>query len=458
MIDYINDKSTDVDKAWFAKLVAKVNLPKDKAIIRDKVSISLMYTPIVNFDYLKISSINNATVFVMLFSDNIRILQNSSDIYVWDENIKLWEKKDKKGFKYYVIDKLKTDVFCKIIRNELIFLIDKYPTAKDVEVFKKDLKDIEKIINKYNNATFVNGIMYNVYNFLKSYKFEGSFDSSIDEIAINGGLVLNLRTLKSRERTRKDYFTTYMNFSWDKTTEGQIFIDSFKLRPQVRKFFSDICLKDKKMVKFLQYILGSCLTNDVKHGPFFVFLGSGANGKSLLMYLMNKILDTAYFAVDDSIIINNPKKSVSGNIDILNGKKMVVYPIFRENGSVNEGKNKPLTKKDIILVKDLFDKPVKFTPTFKFIILSNSFKKNSLSSFVLDQTIIFPFDARFVHKPKNDNEFERNEDIKNILSTTENLHSLGLWLIIGAYRSLNEKMKIPKRCKDVMYDYIDKFK
>src|SRR5690606_28815285 len=128
---------------------------------------------------------------------------NSSDIYVWEENIKLWKKTNKKGFKYYVIDKLKNDVLRKIIRDKMNALIHKYPTSKDVEVFEKELIDIKKFFNKYNNISYTNGIMSKIYYLLQHDKFQGSFDSSIDEIAVKDGLVLNLRTLKSHERTRK---------------------------------------------------------------------------------------------------------------------------------------------------------------------------------------------------------------------------------------------------------------
>jgi putative DNA primase/helicase len=336
-------------------------------------------------------------------------------------------------------------------------LLSKHTLAKDYKDYKDDLLHIERYFDKYNNTSFVNGIMTSIYELLKDESFNGSFDSSVDEIAIKDGLVLNLRTLKSHERTQKDYFTSYMNLPWDKKNEGQNFIDSFKLTPDMRRFFSNICLKSKSMIRFLQYILGNCLTNDVNIRSFFLFYGCGANGKSLVMLLMEKILGDYYHALDESVVVEDPKKSSSSaspHIHALKGKKMVVYPEFTKGDSLNEGLIKSLTGKDKVSARGLYGNPINFSSTFKIFILSNHFPNSSLSTSILDRLVIFPFDARFVDDPKEKNEFKKNKNADDILSTDNNLDSMKLWLIIGAYRSLNEDMEVPRKCKNALKEYI----
>lgn len=60
--------------------------------------------------------------------------------------------------------------------------------------------------------------------------------------------------------------------------------------PKFKKFLKSIFGKDKKRIKLLQEIMGYCLTNSVAAQKAFIFLGSGANGKSVILSILIKLV------------------------------------------------------------------------------------------------------------------------------------------------------------------------
>ncbi|PHV69735.1 hypothetical protein CS063_14150 [Sporanaerobium hydrogeniformans] len=60
--------------------------------------------------------------------------------------------------------------------------------------------------------------------------------------------------------------------------------------PKFRRFLKDIFEGDKQRIKLVQEIMGYSLTNLSKAQKAFIFLGTGANGKSVLMDIMIKLV------------------------------------------------------------------------------------------------------------------------------------------------------------------------
>ena len=73
----------------------------------------------------------------------------------------------------------------------------------------------------------------------------------------------------------------------------------------MKHFISSIMCDKKENVKYLQKILGYCLTGETNAQSFFIFWGRGSNGKSLLLNLLDKILDKAYKPASKEIFVKS---------------------------------------------------------------------------------------------------------------------------------------------------------
>ena len=60
--------------------------------------------------------------------------------------------------------------------------------------------------------------------------------------------------------------------------------------PKFKKFLKEILDGDKKRIKLVQEIMGYCLTNLAVAQKAFIFLGAGANGKSILLGIIERLV------------------------------------------------------------------------------------------------------------------------------------------------------------------------
>ena len=109
-------------------------------------------------------------------------------------------------------------------------------------------------------------------------KFVLNLDNSINFFPIKNGRKLNFKTMITSERTKNDNFTYESNVNY---IEGDI--------SNADKFFSQI-MPNKENREYLRKVLGYTLTADVSARSFFIWYGSGANGKSFVASLMKLIL------------------------------------------------------------------------------------------------------------------------------------------------------------------------
>jgi len=195
--------------------------------------------------------------------------------------------------------------------------------------------------------------------------------------------MFNTRTYKRRKHSPKFYSTIQLPISYDKEAEC----------PQFKKFLDEIFLGDKELIDVMQEIIGYCLTTDMQAQTFFIFWGTGANGKSLLCNIIKKLVGEKNYS---AIPISDLSKSFS-RAD-LKGK---LLNISAENEQTD---NKPFNSQYIKSIsggdeikaefkgKDVFT----FNPVCKLIFAVNTLPNfNDKTVGFLRRLKVIPFKARF---------------------------------------------------------------
>jgi putative DNA primase/helicase len=144
---------------------------------------------------------------------------------------------------------------------------------------------------------------------------------------------------------------------------------AWKAQPNTFLAFLKEILPDEDDQKLVQEIFGYCLLPSNKFQKFFIFLGEGANGKSVLLAVLRLLL-----GIDNVSMVGleaiDPKRTFP--IAAMVGKFANLCGDLEELDSVAEGMIKQLVAGDPIMIERKFKDPFYYIPTIKLISLTNS--------------------------------------------------------------------------------------
>jgi len=295
-------------------------------------------------------------------------------------------------------------------------------------------------ITKYKN-------MSNIYQFYQELIHDDKFYDNLNRfkpnhLPIKGGKVIDLKTGMIHPRTKEDYFTYEADVEYTpKRSEATM------------NLINTIMCNNVDNIKYLQKILGYCLTAKMDARVYFIFYGKGANGKSVILSLMNKILMEQYQSVSKCVFID-AGKGKTGGCEALQLKDCRLATFSETDGDdkLNESLIKMITGNDPITARALYKEPVTFNPTCKIIICTNNkpdFNANDKAN--VDRVRLVPFNARFVENPTKPNEF------KKVLGLVDkiDINEFFSWCVDGAIEYYKNKVFEPSGdMLEMQNDYI----
>ena len=259
--------------------------------------------------------------------------------------------------------------------------------------------------------------------------------------------VINLLTQEIRDRNKDDYFTFECPVEWNPTAN----------QDSIRLFFNQIMLGDTDMIELLQIILGYSITGYTDLNKFFIFFGSGGNGKTALMNLIKGLLGKYYCQSDDSVFIKKRSPSAGAANPFLydlKGKRIVCLSETEKGDAIMESQIKNFTGGDFIKTRNIFEGAIEFRPNFKCFILTNNLPRISTDQALWNRLIAIKFRANFVDNPTKENEYKRDVDFFHSLSSPENRSAFLNWLLEGCKLWFTErKLNLPERVKRTILQY-----
>ena len=143
--------------------------------------------------------------------------------------------------------------------------------------------------------------------------------------------------------------------------------------PNFDKFIDDILCGDKELIRWVQRALGYTITGSVDEQLLFIAYGKGANGKSTLFELINKLLGDHSKTTDFAMFLSSQKSDVRmmEAIGELKGTKLALASESDGSKSFNETVLKRLTGGNTLRVTKLQQTAFQFAPEFKIWMLAN---------------------------------------------------------------------------------------
>lgn len=218
---------------------------------------------------------------------------------------------------------------------------------------------------------------------------------------LNGELEVETGELKSHNRN--NYSTIQINYSYDINATC----------PQWEQFIEDITDGAEDRKNMIQQMFGYCLTNDNRYQKCFYLIGNGANGKSVLLNILESLIGEENASHVEIAFLHSDFQRIklaNSMVNICNDIKTDVAGTGSFFKAIVTGD----TISGCFKGKDFFD----FKPTCKMVFAANSMlNTRDIDGGFLRRICFINFPNQFVDNPKKGHEKKRDTELqKKLLS------------------------------------------
>jgi P4 family phage/plasmid primase-like protien len=257
--------------------------------------------------------------------------------------------------------------------------------------YGKLLKNIMNIQMKLLQGSYVNGVMKNLRDMFYKKEIMEKFDTDTSLLGFDNG-VYDLKNNEFREGRPEDYITMSTRVSMPVKPEqmplalddmlesfNNIDVNAFPEMRNYKRFYDDMNDFIDKIVpipavkNYTLRFLSKCLSGENRDEGFYIWTGTGGNGKSKLIDLTSMCMGE--YACNLPIALLTQKRKASGaaspEMAVTRGKRLAVMQEPDVNETLNVGQMKEITGNDKITARGLYKEPFEFTPQFKLVCMCN---------------------------------------------------------------------------------------
>ena len=295
--------------------------------------------------------------------------------------------------------------------------------------YMRKVKCISDIIQKLEKTKDKNDIMAEARLLFYNSKFLERLDENRHLLGCKNG-VYDLEHLYFREGCPDDYIHLSTGIDYYEYDNRDTNIK------QVVKFIQQL-QPEQDNYTYLIKLISSYLQGNIPDEKFHIWTGSGANGKSKLLYLIQKTFGD-YCGTFSIALLTKKRGASSGPSPEIADKKGIRFGAFQEpekDDTINVGLMKELTGGDRILARGLYKDPVYFNPQFKLLLACNDLPDiPSNDGGTWRRLRVLLFGSKFVENPKAPNEYKIDP---HLVDKLDNLREAFLSLLVhyfGIYK------------------------
>lgn len=368
-----------------------------------------------------------------------------------------------KDHRWHEIDKgvsLRQNISIRLA-NEYINLSSFYKTKmieapkNQIEQIKQKVERCDILLKLVKTTSFKDKVMIECEELFYDPKFFVKLDSNRHLLGFENG-VYDLNRLQFRDGLPDDYISYSTGIDYIDTKYNQKSI--FQILEQI--------LPGNDERNYVLKLASSFLCGRTGDQKFHIWTGSGANGKSTIVELLELIFGDYSSKLPITVMTQKRAGSSSANPEIAKtkGKRFVSFQEPEEGDKINVGYMKELSGGDKIMARALYKEPVEFKPQFKMILCCNNLpdiKSNDGGTWRRLRVVDFP--SKFVDNPVESNEYKKDPTIvEKLMSWKEDFMAI----LIDYYKKYKiEGLKEPDTVikytreyqmkSDILLEYID---
>lgn len=278
------------------------------------------------------------------------------------------------------------------------------------------------------------------------------FDSNLNLLGLENG-VIDLKEWVFREGRPEDYIT--------KTTGYELPIGDAELPikltninghmsdiiPNYQRFKDDLVtfitqiIPIEEVRNYSMRFISKCLSGENRDEGFYIWTGSGGNGKSKLIELAQLVLGEYACGLPVSLITSKRASSNSATPEMerTKGIRLTVMQEPEADENINIGLMKELTGNDKIIARGLYKEPVEFVPQYKLLLMCNDLPNiPSNDDGTWRRLEVVDFIAKFV----GEEDYHKLDDSRHIYKRDKEMRNkLPAWKLIFLGILLEEWMK-----------------
>jgi len=325
--------------------------------------------------------------------------------YIFNEDKHRWVR-SKEGLKLRII--LSCEVCGKFLTRATYWNTEASNHPDDADLYSNKGKILTEIALKLKSSGYKDSVMKECKAQFCDEKFEELLDSHPHLLGFENG-VYDLRLHEFRDGIPDDYisFSTGRNYipynvNAIEVKEINLFLSQVYTNPYICKFVKDI--------------FSSILDGGIRHEKFYIFTGSGSNGKSKILELIQKSMGEYYCILPISLLTQKRAASNSAQAELerTRGRRFAIMQEPSEGEKINIGLMKELSGGDRIMTRGLFKDPIEFKPQFKMIMTCNELPEvPSDDGGTWRRIRVVDFSSKFVEEPNpdNPNEFKMDTEL-----------------------------------------------
>lgn len=262
------------------------------------------------------------------------------------------------------------DIYENYIKTNEQLLTQEGITASQKAIYKTNIEEAQKIVNKkLSSSDFLSKVMVEASFIFRDPQFQEKLDRNPYILPFKNG-VYDLVKGQFRDGTPHDYtsMTCGMDYVPNDYAEGK------KCKKELIKFIEDI-LPNKAVREYALTALASSLDYVNREEKFYIIIGSGRNGKSLLMQLHQEVLGNFSCALPVSLITQKRAESSKPVPEIVKmdlKRHCLIKEPDTANISLNTGIIKELTGNDLISARNLYENDNEFRVASKLFLMTNT--------------------------------------------------------------------------------------
>lgn len=302
-----------------------------------------------------------AKVVHALYKDRYRF--NCKDVwYVFREDKHRWVR-TREGLQLRIV--LSNEVCMKFMERSMYWNAQGMQNQDGRDVMEDKSKKVNTIALRLKNAGFKDSVMKECKGLFTDERFEELLDAHPHLIGFENG-VYDLRLHEFRDGLPDDF----ISFS---TGRHYIPLDPQAEEVQeVERFLSSVFTNDG-VRKYMKDMLSCIMDGGIRQEKFYIFTGSGSNGKSKILELVQRAFGD-YFCILPIALLTQKRaasNSAQSELERTKGRRFAVMQEPGENERMNIGLMKELSGGDRIMCRGLFKEPIEFKPQFKMILTCN---------------------------------------------------------------------------------------
>jgi P4 family phage/plasmid primase-like protien len=241
------------------------------------------------------------------------------------------------------------------------------------------------------SADYRAGLRSEIKPLLQKLNFARLFDQHEFLLGIPGNCVIDLSSGTIRAARREDFLTRRIDVIPDRNMPTPVW----------DKFLLDIMEGSQEMADFLNRLAGYCLTGSTREHGWFIFFGTGRNGKGVYGHVLQEILSeySVSLRLTELAFSQNSGDTMKRTNAKLHGKRLA----WVEEGSDKKGHVtldtrivKTLTGNDPLPGAKLFQNEVTIRPTHKLLTSLNNRPVVSCEPAMQGRIHLIPFNVCFM--------------------------------------------------------------